>query len=320
MSQQMNILIFDEEAQISRTTRRYANTAVSFEDGYPVFESPFRQNANRAALSQTARVSSPSFSAGVSRKAPAASPFVADRYCTSAQVNGGDMPVAHRVFADAQNDAASQDDEKTPLRSRFDALRKIRVKAKAKRAFTKQYGDVTQHTDTGKGASRAAVYKGEMGAKHKRAVRMQNNPALSIPGASGFPLRKFQLFKSTKCIVALCVVACFVLSCVSLYPSARQYYLTVREHDRLAAEYAAVEERNEALQNNVSALQTDAGVEARAHEQFGWVKQGEQTANVRGLGLEKEEASAFHAKISPESVTAPETWYSPFLDAFFGVE
>ena len=30
-------------------------------------------------------------------------------------------------------------------------------------------------------------------------------------------------------------------------------------------------------------LQTDAGIEDRAHEQFGWVPEGEQTANVHGL-------------------------------------
>ena len=50
------------------------------------------------------------------------------------------------------------------------------------------------------------------------------------------------------------------------------------------------------------------------------MKKGEETANVRGLDLDEDEASTFRAKITPGSVEAPETWYSPFLDALFGVE
>ena len=55
-------------------------------------------------------------------------------------------------------------------------------------------------------------------------------------------------------------------------------------------------------------------------DRFGWVKKGEETANVRGLDLDEDEASTFRANITPGSVEAPETWYSPFLDALFGVE
>ena len=49
------------------------------------------------------------------------------------------------------------------------------------------------------------------------------------------------------------------------------------------------------------------------------MKEGEETANVRGLDLEDDE-STFRANITPGSVEAPETWYSPFLDTLFGVE
>ena len=50
------------------------------------------------------------------------------------------------------------------------------------------------------------------------------------------------------------------------------------------------------------------------------MKKGEETANVRGLDLDEDQASSFRANITPGSVEAPETWYSPFLDALFGVE
>ena len=89
--------------------------------------------------------------------------------------------------------------------------------------------------------------------------------------------------------------------------------------DQEQAEYAAIEQRNASLESEVNALQTDAGVEDRAHQQFGWVKEGEQTANVKGL-TPKEDESTFTANIIPGSVKAPETWYSPLLDAVFGVQ
>lgn len=50
------------------------------------------------------------------------------------------------------------------------------------------------------------------------------------------------------------------------------------------------------------------------------VKKGEETATVSGLDLEDDEAGTFRANIVPGSVEAPETWYSPLLDALFGVE
>ena len=59
-----------------------------------------------------------------------------------------------------------------------------------------------------------------------------------------------------------------------------------------------------------------------AHEQFGWVPEGEQTANVHGLAADagNDEGSNFTANIVVGSVEAPETWYSPVLDALFGVK
>ena len=76
------------------------------------------------------------------------------------------------------------------------------------------------------------------------------------------------------------------------------------------------------LKSEVGTLQTDAGIEDRAHEQFGWVPEGEQTANVHGLAADagNDEGSNFTANIVAGSVEAPETWYSPVLDALFGVK
>ena len=127
------------------------------------------------------------------------------------------------------------------------------------------------------------------------------------------------LLKSPKLTASIAVVACLVLACVYLYPTARQYYLSVRECDRLQAEYAAIEQRNEAIQSEVDALGTSEGVEDRARKELGWAKVGEHAATVRGLdGVEDE--STFTASIVAGSTQVPETWYSVWLDPFFGVE
>ncbi|WP_232050940.1 FtsB family cell division protein [Arabiibacter massiliensis] len=204
--------------------------------------------------------------------------------------------------------------------SRRDERKRSRSKAKAERKFERQFGskDSAASDPAPEGGPRAAVYKGEMGSKHRHAARMQNE-------ASGQPTRRTPLgflasLKSSRAFIATMALAvCLVLSGSFLYPAAQQYYQALREHDRLAAEYAALSDRNDALQSDVNALQTDSGIEARAHEQLGWVKEGEQTANVRGLDL-PEEAPTFRANITSDSIETPETWYSPFLDPLFGVE
>ena len=80
----------------------------------------------------------------------------------------------------------------------------------------------------------------------------------------------------------LAVVACLAVGCVMLYGPAQQYYQEIRERDRLQAEYAAIEQRNSAIQNEVDSLSTSSGVEDRAREEFGWVKEGESMATGHG--------------------------------------
>ena len=104
---------------------------------------------------------------------------------------------------------------------------------------------------------------------------------------------------------------------------ARQYYQSVRENARLEAEYAVLAERNAALTERNESLSSDAGIEQTAHEEYGWVKKGEQTATVEGLSgdyVAKSEGSTVRESIPSGSVEAPATWYSPVLDFVFGVE
>lgn len=341
MATQPYILSFDEAKRETRV-RRPSSAApesrpvIHSVDSIPAFESPLRQtNDGRRGSAATSRArtssaprrsaSSPlegSFArtssfdrpAGRGRHAAQRSAESARRSASSFEAPGRFSSFDERIEEPVEEEVAER------RLSRLEQLKKSRSKNKAERAFTKQFGDVKKGTDASAAGPRAAVYKGEMGAKHRQAARMQNGESTQASAKRGFSIGSLVSLKSSpKFIASAAVAVCLALSCVFLYPTAQQYYHAVRERDQLAAEYAALEERNGVLQSDVSSLQTDAGIEDRAHEQFGWVKKGEETAVVRGLDIE-DDSSSFQANIASGSIEAPETWYSPFLDALFGVE
>ena len=133
--------------------------------------------------------------------------------------------------------ASSRDAEPEPEPARLSRLQKLkreRAKNKVDRTFSKQYGDQT--SSTASSGPRAAVYKGEMGTTHRKAARMQNAGSGTDASAkrSGFG-RGFA--SSPRFMVGVALAACLVLTGIFLYPSAKQYYVTMRECDRLQAEY-----------------------------------------------------------------------------------
>ena len=232
------------------------------------------------------------------------------------RVRGGS---ASRPMDDGLDDDTAQGGAERRGESRLASLRRTRAKNKAGRAFSKQFGD-TESTAS-QGGPRAAVYKGEMGTKHRQAARMQDKASSGIAMKRGSKAGSDSSFTSSpKFFACMTLAVCLALSCVVLYTSLQQYYQSVRERDRLAAEYAALVERNSAIEGEVASLQTETGVEYAAHEQLGWIKEGEQTAKVSGLSSSEEKSASVHANIVSGSIAAPETWYSPILDPLFGVE
>ena len=225
-----------------------------------------------------------------------------------------------RVFAQERDERAQEPEEgRITAADRRRAKAKARPKAKACRAFEKQFGGQATESDD---SPRAAVYKGQMGASQRRAQRMQADEAAPSRNRRRARFSKDALMGamgSRTFMIGAAVAACLVMSTVFLYPTAQRYYCSVRDHDKLVIEYDALVDRNQELQSDVDSLQTDAGVEQRAHEQLGWVKKGEESANVRGLNLEEtQQGSTITPNISSDSVQAPDTWYSPLLDLVFG--
>jgi len=205
--------------------------------------------------------------------------------------------------------------------------RKKRQKAKerASKQFDRTYASRSGDARQTEGAPRAAVYKGEMGPSQRRSTRMQRASEAGSVAAKLNPagwLSNINLSSRTAKLVTMAICAVFI--CVFLYTPAQQYYEASRENARLEAEYVAVSERNAALDAHNEALASDAGMEDAVRQKFGYVVAGEQTAVVSGLSDEVEVSKRASAEVEgnilASSIKAPEEWYTPFLDAFFGVQ
>ena len=177
------------------------------------------------------------------------------------------------------------------------------------------------------GAPRAALYKGKMGSSQRRSVRMQRSSVAEPVSAKINPAGWFSNLNVTPRKLKIGTAAlCVILAVVFLYTPAQQYYQAQRENSRLNAEYAYIEERNEALDAVNDTLASDAGMEDAVRQKFGYVVKGEQVAVVSGLsdnvvGTARAADNDFlEANVLSSTVKAPEEWYTPFLDAFFGVQ
>ena len=206
--------------------------------------------------------------------------------------------------------------------------RRQRAKARAGRMYERQFAAEAASAGSAveDGAPRAALYKGKMGASQRRSARMQRSSSAGPVSAKINPAGWFSNLDITpRTLKIATAVLCFVLVCAFLYMPARQYYQAQRENQRLTVEYSVIEERNEAIDLQNDTLASDAGMEDAVRQKYGYVVQGDQTAIVTGLSSAEGERRAannddLEANVLSSTVKAPEEWYTPFLDAFFGVE
>lgn len=210
-----------------------------------------------------------------------------------------------------------------------DRRRRQRANKRADRMFSRQYAAEAagEGASSGEGAPRAALYKGKMGSTHRRSARMQRSSSAGPVSAKINPAGWFSSLNISARSLKLGTAAlCVVLAVVFLYAPAQQLYQAQRENSRLTAEYSVIEQRNEALDVQNDTLASDAGMEDAVRQKYGYIVQGEQVAVVSGLsdnvvGTARAADNDFiEANVLSSTVKAPEEWYTPFLDAFFGVD
>lgn len=192
--------------------------------------------------------------------------------------------------------------------------------------YDRQYDRQPMRAEEREGAPRAAVYKGKMGSSQRRSARMQRSSTAGPVSAKVNPAGWFSNLNLTQRSLKIgTAVVCVLLVFVFLYSPAQQYYKAQRESARLSLEYSIVEQRNEVLDDQNDTLASDAGMEDAVRQKYGYVKQGDSTAVVTGLSDRvvgtalAADNDDIEANVLSSTVKAPEEWYTPFLDAFFGV-
>lgn len=138
---------------------------------------------------------------------------------------------------------------------------------------------------------------------------------------------------SVKLIVYVGILLCLLISIVLLYPALRSYYIACRVNEQLLQEFAAVEERNQQIRDQIAYLNTPEGIADRARERFGWVPEGEQAVNITGLDVSDSTtvlpaavaSSSDYTAVLPATVASgfdstTETWWTSICDVLFCVE
>ncbi len=319
LTQQAKILSFDEARRARTAHGEHPSHSVRSEErGYAVHSS--HSESPRSSYSHAAHGTRAAAS-GRTRAVSSSSRASERRGDSRRQTRLNDEAYAASRLAYSEEDDQAEE-ESTPGKSpsRLERFKRSVSKSKADRAFNRQYGGDDRTSGASDSGPRAAVYKGEMGQAHRRASRMQDEKATSSRGDAGrTPASRVPKFMKRPWFIATAgAAACIVLTAAFLYPSAAQLYHSTRERDQLQAEYAAIEQRNEAIQSTVDSLSTDAGIEDRAHQEYGWVSKGENAVTVYGLDIDDD--STFTASVVPGSVPAPETWYSKLFGPIFGEE
>jgi hypothetical protein len=120
-------------------------------------------------------------------------------------------------------------------------------------------------------------------------------------------------------MIVIAIIICgLIFTVVMLYPAARGHYLALRENSHANAVHQATVGRNEKMQQQIDELQTPEGIEDRAREEFGWVREGEEAVNITGLSV-SESSTGLPSAIEPDTIQAPEDWWTQTLDEFFHV-
>ena len=106
------------------------------------------------------------------------------------------------------------------------------------------------------------------------------------------------------------VLGCLVFSICFLYQPAKDFYVSVREQDRLQAQYDALKNTNTQLQNDIDFLQTEDGIKQRAGETLGLIQAGESIGYVAGSEVEDgrdNSAASTSSRLAYKNIKTPQT-------------
>ena len=158
-------------------------------------------------------------------------------------------------------------------------------------------------TGVRQGATACSVSNAERNAGQNRHKTREKKQVANLPERIRTILRVHK-----KLTVFICIVGVLL---IGFYGPVQGYYRAIRDAQELQITQQEVEKEHKNLNEDVNRLQTQEGIQDKAHER-GYVSEGETSVSVEGVGNTTTDNK-------PKEQKRPENpWYIKLLDFVFG--
>ena len=168
---------------------------------------------------------------------------------------------------------------------------------------TRQSVGARKGTGVRQGATARSASNAERNAGQNRHKTREKKQVANLPERVRTILRVHK-----KLTVFICIVGVLL---IGFYGPVQGYYRAIRDAQELQITQQEVEKEHKNLNEDVNRLQTQEGIQDKAHER-GYVSEGETSVSVEGVGNTTTDNK-------PKEQKRPENpWYIKFLDFVFG--
>ena len=168
---------------------------------------------------------------------------------------------------------------------------------------TRQSVGARKGTGVRQGATARSASSAERNAGQNRHKTREKKQIANLPERIRTILRAHK-----KLTVFICIVGVLL---IGFYGPVQGYYRAIRDAQELQITQQEVEKEHKNLNEDVNRLQTQEGIQDKAHER-GYVSEGETSVSVEGVGNTTTDNK-------PKEQKRPENpWYIKFLDFVFG--
>lgn len=168
---------------------------------------------------------------------------------------------------------------------------------------TRQSVGARKGTGVRQGATARSASNAERNAGQNRHKTREKKQVANLPERIRTILRAHK-----KLTVFICIVGVLL---IGFYGPIQGYYRAIRDAQELQITQQEVEKEHKNLNEDVNRLQTQEGIQDKAHER-GYVSEGETSVSVEGVGNTTTDNK-------PKEQKRPENpWYIKFLDFVFG--
>ena len=170
-------------------------------------------------------------------------------------------------------------------------------------ATTRQSVGARKGTGVRQGATARSASNAERNAGQNRHKTREKKQVANLPERVRTILRAHK-----KLTVFICIVGVLL---IGFYGPVQGYYRAIRDAQELQITQQEVEKEHKNLNEDVNRLQTQEGIQDKAHER-GYVSEGETSVSVEGVGNTTTDNK-------PKEQKRPENpWYIKLLDFVFG--